>query len=498
MKIPGLCLIAFLFLLPAVVEGQEGEIPRDINANPVSSINFDGRMLAGLNGDSMYSVLMTQGLENFAYQLNSNIIYTNDFEDNDNSSFISNDTGFNGEVTITDYWKMIPEFEVSNSTYGMFDNEYYGRENKDRIKFRIKNEYKPAPARWDLDLSYARFDHKLEESDSAMALPEIDDTFYTSRGTLGMEYVWSASNKAGFRLEGIKNRYPEEFEDDSFASGEFFGSFKVTEYTMLTLAPVFSWHNDGTNESYLDYCYFKGNISSINTRYVTLELLHEYKLVPYEPSSDIYLKKYVSIPYEVPPATVNHSEFNGELYLNFDKGQGDLAGIENFKFRIKGIFEDSDNFYNYYSLPENVLTIVPIEASFINARGELSTSFFITDHRFELEGSYDYFRYMPADKFSDIRITYRPENVFSVNLSYSGPLFEINWENSFNGEVYVNPDSDEKLDSFVVGNLDLHIKLYRTFYIYSRINNIYNEEYSLRDGYPEPGVQFFTGLRIII
>jgi outer membrane cobalamin receptor len=49
-----------------------------------------------------------------------------------------------------------------------------------------------------------------------------------------------------------------------------------------------------------------------------------------------------------------------------------------------------------------------------------------------------------------------------------------------------------------MGSLELNIKLYRTFYIYSRINNIYNEEYFLRDGYPEPGVQFFAGLRITI
>ncbi len=105
---------------------------------------------------------------------------------------------------------------------------------------------------------------------------------------------------------------------------------------------------------------------------------------------------------------------------------------------------------------------------------------------------------MPDDKFNDVKITYRPENTFTINISYSGPLLEINWENSLMGEVYVDPYSDQKLGSFVIGNLDLNIKLYRTFYIYSRINNIYNEEYFFRDGYPEPGMQFFTGLRIII
>jgi outer membrane cobalamin receptor len=145
-----------------------------------------------------------------------------------------------------------------------------------------------------------------------------------------------------------------------------------------------------------------------------------------------------------------------------------------------------------------VLSITPIDASFANGRGEFSTSVYIMDHRFDFAASYDYFNYIPGRGYRETNITYRPENVFAVNLSYMGPLFEVNWENSFNGDVYVDPGSDEKLNSFVIGNLDLHIKLYRTFYIYSRINNIYNEEYFLRDGYPEPGVQYFAGLRIII
>ncbi len=354
-KISFRLVTVLLLLISSVASGQENNGSSSSVAQTYSSINFDGRMLAGLNGDSIYSVLMTQGLTNFAYQLNSSIIYTNDFEDYANSNFISNDTGFNGEVTITDYWKMIPEFEVSNSTYGMFDNAYYGRENKDRIKFRIKNVYKPAPARWDIDLSFSRYDHTLELGDPLSTAAEVDDTFYTSTGVVAMEYVWSASNKAGFRVETIRNTYPEGYEDDTFVSGDFYGSFKITEYTMLTLAPVVSWDNDGT-----DYYYFKGNISSINIRYLSLELLHEYKLVPYNPAQDIYSKKYIKIPYDIPPAIVNHSEFNGELLLNFDVGDQSIVAIKNFKFGVKGIFENSDNFYNYKSLPENVLTISPI------------------------------------------------------------------------------------------------------------------------------------------
>jgi outer membrane cobalamin receptor len=85
-----------------------------------------------------------------------------------------------------------------------------------------------------------------------------------------------------------------------------------------------------------------------------------------------------------------------------------------------------------------------------------------------------------------------------LTLGYVGTLFEINWENIYHDEVYIEPYSDKTLNSFVVGNLDFNVKLHKSFYLYARVSNIYDEKYYLRDGYPEPGVQFFGGLRIMI
>ena len=36
------------------------------------------------------------------------------------------------------------------------------------------------------------------------------------------------------------------------------------------------------------------------------------------------------------------------------------------------------------------------------------------------------------------------------------------------------------------------------FYAYFRIENLYNTRYTLREAYPEPGVTFLGGLRILI
>ena len=148
-------------LMPQIVQPLEGGLEEPNNR--ASSINFDGKMLAGVNGDSIFAVSMTQGLRNFAYQLNSAMVYTNDYSDYNNTSYIINETGFTGELSIFDTWKMIPEFEIGNSSYGMFENNFYSREKKDKIRVRLKNEYKPAPARWDFDVNLGRFDHRLKD-----------------------------------------------------------------------------------------------------------------------------------------------------------------------------------------------------------------------------------------------------------------------------------------------------------------------------------------------
>jgi len=77
-------------------------------------------------------------------------------------------------------------------------------------------------------------------------------------------------------------------------------------------------------------------------------------------------------------------------------------------------------------------------------------------------------------------------------------MMEINWSNTYRDEVYADPLSDNRLDAVLSGSLDIHIKLYESFYIDSRINNLYNKKYSYREGYPEPGVQYYFGLRMMI
>jgi len=475
-----------LFFLPlsgsSVYSQAYTDINQDKQGNAASSMssstNFDGRMLAGANGDSMFSLSMTQGLRDFAYQLNSKLSNNNDFEDYNNSSFWTNETGFTGELSILDYWKVIPEFEIANSSYGMFDNPDYSRENKDKIRLRLKNEYKPVPARWDFDLNYARYDHGLKQFDSTI---EEENTFHSFNGVIGMEYIWSASNKMGIRSENGLNRYPKEYEDDSYSYNEIYVSFKVTEYTMLTLTPMFCWNMDGT-----DYFYFKGNISSINLKYLSLELLHEYKLSSYKPEEVMYSQKYMSDVYDLPPSVINHTELKSDIEAETGTGSDVLFGVKRAGLRLRGIYESNNNFYNYYPLDQNVQTILSASAvpvDYINGRAEFVTTLVLFTQVIDMKFVYDYYKYLPEKQYQEINITYRPDSIFTCNLSYEGTWLEINWANSFRNEVYVDPVDDRIMGNSILGTLDIHLKLYETFYLHSRIINLYDNDYSYREGW---------------
>lgn len=490
-------LLVFLSCLTFVSSGsaqnatENGQNNSGRQTGSSSSTNFDGRMLAGLNGDSMYSFSMTQGMQGFAYQLNSSLSNNNDFNDYSNTSFNTHETGFTGELTLFDNWKIIPEFEITNSSYGMYDNQYYSRESRDKIRLRLKNEYKPVPDRWEFDLNYARYDHGLTKTDNSVK----EDTFHTMKGIAGMEYIWSASNKFGIRSENGLNRYPDEYKvkDDSYSYNEIYVGFKITEYTMLTLTPMLCWNADGT-----DYFYYKSNISTINIKYLSIELLHEHKLSPYRPEELMFSQKFMSALYNLPPSDIYRTELKCALDVETGAGANAFFGVKKAGLRLRGVYEDNNNFYNYYPTSERLLSAESIPVNFFNGKAEFVTTLILFTQLIDMEFTSDNYRYLPQGSYKNVNVTYRSARSFTCNISYEGKWLEINWTNSYRKDVYVEPGSSRKLPDSVLGTLDVHIRLYDTLYLHSRIINLYNEEYNYRDGYPEPGVQFFTGLRVII
>jgi len=50
----------------------------------------------------------------------------------------------------------------------------------------------------------------------------------------------------------------------------------------------------------------------------------------------------------------------------------------------------------------------------------------------------------------------------------------------------------------LIGSLHLQVKVYESFYLYGKIDNIYNGKFSTVYGYPEQGRTIIGGLRISI
>ena len=214
------------------------------------------------------------------------------------------------------------------------------------------------------------------------------------------------------------------------------------------------------------------------------------------PEEFLVQQKYIKPALDLPPSTVNHSELKTVFDFDFSSEEGSLLSISAMKLKLGGYFEDSSEFYNYYSRVENVLSADSISVKYVNASAEFVTTFGILGQKVNVGFVYDYFRYFPDNR--EIYITYRPENTFKFNVVLTGSIVEINWSNTYTDEVYTSPLNNNKLDPVLSGSLDIHIKVYETFYIDSRISNLYNRKYSYRDGYPEPGLQYFAGLRVMI
>ncbi len=50
----------------------------------------------------------------------------------------------------------------------------------------------------------------------------------------------------------------------------------------------------------------------------------------------------------------------------------------------------------------------------------------------------------------------------------------------------------------LTGSLSLQFRVLDSFFLYGRIDNIYNTRYSTVAGYPEPGRTVIGGLRIVL
>jgi hypothetical protein len=491
-------LAFFLFFNPgtgiAEDEAGAGNIPdvqesRENGRQKSENVNVDARMLYGQYNNISSDFSIIQNLDFFTYQLSSDLKRSNDFEYT-NSSFYESDIGFTGRADISETWKLRPEMEVNNESHGMYSNPVFSREEKDKIIVNIKNEYKPTPSRWDFNFGGGQYVHRLVSSvDSSVER----SGFNKANEEIGWEYIWSASNRFGFKHNYSHYFYFEdEIDDDRHMSNEIYFSFKIIEYLMIGMGGIVDWDADNEkNEGWFPSG--NGSISTSGMKYLSLELSYIYDLVPFNPEDFYFEQKYISPNYELLPGKEHNVNLKGELDFRFESKSN--FSVKQVRLKGKGSYIKNDNFYNYFSLAGNVITAEEIPIEIYRFKGDMITDLRIFNNQLKFIFNYEY-NHFKADR----NITYNPIDIFGGTLNFRNNGWEVEWDNKYIGEVFINPDVSDtrKLESVIIGSLKLQLKMVKTFYFYARINNLYDKKYSYREGYFEPGITFLSGLRIII
>lgn len=491
----------------------------DAAGKPSKNVNIDMLVLYGQYNYVLSTANILFNQDNFVSLLSTDLRRSNDFGYGDtpftddtvyaNSSYYENKIGFTGNYNFSESWKGIFELEANNDSRGMFDKnvyldewgagnvfgmQVYSREEKDKFKLNFKTITKAFSKSSEvyLNFSTAQYVHRLikvaSEDPEKSRVSQINPEF-------GGEYIWSASNRIRFKTNYLQYDYSErEVKDDWHLGGEVIYDSKLPQNFLFSLGLNFDMNEDVKSspyamdgkESVSDFTLellkdlFIAGLSYKGMKNFSAEFIYRFDIVPFQPEEFYLEQKYIKPTYNLPPAEVHHSDVKVDF-----KANNTLS--------LKGVFiyEKSDNFYNYYPVQGNVLSASTIPAEFYNSGLDASLSFY--NKMIEITMSY-LISYYNADE----NITYHPRHNFSNVIKLNMEKIGIEWGNKLSGDVYFDPVNDEKLPTALIGHLGIQLKVYEGFNFYSNIDNLYNNRYNIRKGYPEPGITLTGGLRILI
>ncbi len=462
-------------------------------SSPLKSekLNVDMQVVYGQYNNMLSTTNISQEQDNFVYYLNSYYKRSNDYGYKDtifqNSSYFENSLEFTGNVFPDDSFTSIFNTSVDCDSRGMFDKEDYSREEKDKVSFSSKN-VKKFSSQFEayFQLGGAFYKHRLEKRQTDLETVRNALTRYT--GETGGELIWSSSNRIRYQSQYTQYAYTnDEIPYDRYVFGEIVDDFKISEMLGFNLGLNFAWNRDNG--------LFAWNVQGMplpvmpiagmtiyGNEFYTAYINYRYDLQPFRPEEYYYEQNYIYPTYDLPPSKVH-----------FLEGRVDVIAQDLFSVKNVVTYKNSSNYYNY--LPStnsrNLLTAHTVETEIYSYNLNLTIDIFPRT----LRGSTGYIiNFYNAEE----NITYQPTNEVVTLIQYSGSFVNIDWTNEFLGDVYIEPDSEKKLEDSTIGYLDVQFKTIESFYAYLRIENLYNTEYYIRDGYPEAGLTALIGLRILL
>ncbi len=479
--------VFMVFILTGILQAQTADtVPPDTVTPPTinetradkgKNINIDMQIVYGQYSNMLSTINLSQEHKDFVYLLSSYFKRSDDFGYNDNvytnSSFYENKLGFTGNANITDDWKAILDAEVNYDSRGMFDNDVYSREEKDESRLSLKNIYKMTNSfETYLSLGGARFTHRLRPAASGN---QERSNLTLGRADAGGEYIWSASNRVRTNAQFGYYNYDSNGPNDYYVSTEIIDDFNLTRNLGISFGL-----NCDINRDDEPLVFPLLGVTLKGFEYTSISLLYRYDIVPFEPEVFYLEKKYIRPDFDLPPARVHH----GDLKI-------DVRANSSINIKLSLMVEHNDGLYNYRTGPGNLLNVDTVPAMLYTAR--LDSNFVLMEKILKLALGYEY-SFFDAEE----NITYRPEQRLDSSVQYTGSKWRFEWSNRILGKVYTDPESNKKLEGAVIGSLGMQRKVMEHFFAYLRVDNLYNNKYNLREGYPEPGITFLGGLRILI
>jgi len=463
---------------PRPLPDAEEEGRDDDGRKSRESVNLDMKMVYGQYNTMLSTVNLSQEAEDFVYLITSYFKRSNDFgygdETYQNSSYYENNIGFTGNLNATERWRSTLEMELNNDSRGMFDNPVFNREEKEKAKLSLKNVVKLSRSfETYFVLGGAQYVHRLRST--AGGEPE-NSRLNQVNVKMGGEYIWSTTN--GIKFKGHYFYYDYLDEDagyDQFFSGEVVDDFHITRNIGVSLGANLCLNRD---DDPLAAPVVSFSIKDF--RHASIVFLYRYDLMPFRPEIFYLQQKYIMPTYDLPPGRVHHGDMRCEFRVS-----------DRFNLIAQFIVESNDNYYNYYPVTGNVLSASTLEVVSYRSRFDLNLALF--DRAVEYGLSYEFVRY-DADDY----ITYSPAHSFASALKYNGRRWTFDWNNRYVGQVYISPDTDTQLGNVIIGDFGMQRKMLESFFAYIKIENLYNYRYTMRDGYPEQGITFLGGIRILI
>lgn len=454
-----------------------GVAPGEHKNDRSRNVNVDMQVVYGQYNNMLSTINLSHEQERSVYLLSSYFKRSNDFGYNgslyENSSFNENRIGYTGNFNPADSWKSILEAEVNNDSRGMFDNAVYSREEKDKARISVKNISKLSSSfEGYFTVGGAEYRHRLN---GIVADGSERSRLNHMTTEIGGEYIWSASNRIRGSALGGNYIYRGDIPSDRYFSGEIIDDFNLTPNLGLSFGVNVDFNRDDS-----PLVFPIAGMTLKGFRYTTLSLLYRYDLVPFRPEEFYLEQKYIMPTYDLPPGRVHHGEARLEVRVN-----------DSVNIKAGVVIENNDKFYNYVTVPGDVLSAETIEAT--TCVSNVDSRFSLFEKALEIALRYEYNYFIASD-----HITYRPRQNFGSAVRYNGKLWRFEWTNKLIGKVYVDPMGDEELSGAVIGTLGLQRQMLESFYAYIRVENLYNARYNLRDGYPEPGMSILGGLRILI